>query len=201
MGLIIRAFVYLDIEAFRPLFIALVRPHLEYAVQVWNPYLRKDIELLENVQRRATKLGPGLKDLSYEERLKRLKLPTLAYRRSRGDQIEVYKIITGKYDNECTRSLLQMRDEGKTRGNSKKIYKLRPRLEIRKFSFLHRVVANWNDLPEWVVSADTVKCFEARLDEYWRNQDQKYNHKTHIDATRTQHMVSFQVTTPEPQAE
>jgi hypothetical protein len=65
--------------------------HLEYANSVWNPYKKKHITALENVQRRATKLIPGFKDMTYENRLRKLKLPTLAYRRKRGDMIEAFK--------------------------------------------------------------------------------------------------------------
>ena len=67
-------------QHFLMLYKALVRPHLEYANSVWNPYKKKNITALENVQRRATKLIPGLKDMTYEHRLRKLKLPTLAYR-------------------------------------------------------------------------------------------------------------------------
>ena len=75
-----RSFVYLDENMFTNLFKALIRPHLEYAASIWNPYKVKDIETIENVQRRSTKLLPGFKQLSYSERLRKLKLPTLAYR-------------------------------------------------------------------------------------------------------------------------
>ena len=98
MGFIRRTYTYLDEETFLLLYKGLVRPHLEYANQVWAPHLRKDITALENVQRRATRQIPGFKELSYQERLSRLKLPTLSYRRVRGDMIEMYKILTGKYD-------------------------------------------------------------------------------------------------------
>ena len=74
VGLIRRSFVYLSCDTFVLLFKALVRPHLEYACSVWNPYLKKDIQLIEDVQRRATKM---LRDLSYEGRLRLLKLPLL----------------------------------------------------------------------------------------------------------------------------
>lgn len=69
---------------------------MEYCVQAWNPYYKKDIEVLEKIQKRATKLVPELRNLSYCERLKRLKLTSLTDRRKRGDLIEAYKIITGK---------------------------------------------------------------------------------------------------------
>ena len=73
MGLIRRTYTFLDETSFRYLFQALVRPNLEYAAAVWSPYTKKDIELIENVQRRATKQVPSLKQLSYTDRLKKLK--------------------------------------------------------------------------------------------------------------------------------
>ena len=68
MGLIRRSFTYLDEEIFVLLFKALVRPHLEYAQPVWSPYLKKHQQMIENVHRQSTKLIPGFKTLSYEER-------------------------------------------------------------------------------------------------------------------------------------
>ena len=73
MGLIRRTYTFLDETSFRYLFQALVRPNLEYAAAVWSPYTKKDIELIENVQRRATKQVPSLKQLSYTDQLKKLK--------------------------------------------------------------------------------------------------------------------------------
>ena len=102
MGVIRRTIEYLDYETFKLLFTALVRPHLEYANAVWSPFLKKHITAIENVQRRATKYLPGLRDLSYEERLKIVNLPTLAYRRYRGDMIETFKITHGMYDLDVT---------------------------------------------------------------------------------------------------
>ena len=101
IGVIRRTFEYLDLKTFRMLYVRLVRPHLEYVNPVWNPYLKKHIDMIENIQRRATKLIPGLSDLSYEDRLRRLKLPSLSYRRSRGDMIEVYKIMSGQGSQNC----------------------------------------------------------------------------------------------------
>ena len=198
VGLIRRTFQHLECATFKPLFTALVRPHLEYANQVWCPHLVKDIEAVENVQRRATKLVPRLRDMTYQERLRRLNLPTLAYRRARGDQIETYKILSGKYDEECTEGLFELRLDTSTRGSSRKIYKSRARLDLRKYSFPHRVVNNWNELPEWVVGAETVRSFEAKLDKYWKNQELKYNYRATITTTRS--LNSFEAAVLEPQA-
>ena len=81
-----------------PLYKAIVKPHLEYCIQACNPHIRKDIDMLEKIQRRATKLIPGLRDLRYEDRLEECGLTTLETRRLRGDQIEVFKILNG-YEN------------------------------------------------------------------------------------------------------
>ena len=91
VGLIRRTFSYLDPMMFLKLFTAFVRPHLEYAVAVWSPHLKKHIDAIENVQIRATKLVDGFGKLTYQERLEKLNLQTLAYRRLRGDIIEIHK--------------------------------------------------------------------------------------------------------------
>ena len=87
IGMIRRNITYKEKSLIVPLYKAIVIPHLEYCIQSWNPHIRKDIDMLETIQRRATKLIPGLRDLSYEERLKECGLTTLKTRRLRGDQI------------------------------------------------------------------------------------------------------------------
>ena len=77
------------------LYKSLVRPHLEYCVSAWSPHYVKDRERLERVQRRFTRMVPGLKGLDYERRLERLKLMSLEERRNRSDLIEMFKISRG----------------------------------------------------------------------------------------------------------
>ena len=92
-GLIRRSFTFLDCESFTKLYCALVRPHLEYGQSIWSPHLMKDLDAIENVQIRATRLVDGLRNMSYSERLQKLDLPTLRYRRLRGDIIEIFKHV------------------------------------------------------------------------------------------------------------
>ena len=100
-----RTFHHLNDDLFLPLYKSLVRVHLDFASAVWSPYKVKHIEQLESVQRRITKQLPGMQNLSYPERLHRLNLPTLSYRRLRGDLIETYKITNGMYDSDCSSCL------------------------------------------------------------------------------------------------
>ena len=90
-----RTFNHIDAESFAILYKAYIRPHLEYCVQAWCPYLKKDIKTLEKVQRRATKLVPKLRKQPYNQRLKALNLYPLEVRRIRGDLIETFKIMNG----------------------------------------------------------------------------------------------------------
>jgi len=79
----------------------MIRAHFKYANSVWCPHKKGDIEIIEKVPKRATKLIISLKKLSYIERLKQLQLPTLKYRRLHGDMIEVFKIVHNYYDSEA----------------------------------------------------------------------------------------------------
>ena len=83
LGMLTRTFDYRDLDIIKSLYTTFVRPHLEFSVAVWNPYLKGDIEILEKVERRATKLVPSLKNLANEDRLIAMNLTTLETRRDR----------------------------------------------------------------------------------------------------------------------
>ena len=135
------------------------------------------MEVIENVQRRATKLIPGFKDLTYEERIRKLKLPTLKYQRLQGDLIEIFKILTKKYDPDACQNLIRLRKNSETRGHSLEIFKEGARLDIRKNSFPHRIINIWNYLPEQIIKAEDVQIFEGRLDKFMNNQEIVYDFK------------------------
>ena len=150
------------------LYKTLVRPHLEYCNVITYPLYERQAKLLEGVQRRAMKLIPNLKEMNYNERLKVLKLPSLQYRRVRGDIIEAYKDLHKIYDiSPCPLTL----DDNpvSTRGNSLKLKKTRCNKSVTQKFFTHRVVDPWNGLPDHVVLAPMLNTLKNRLDVHWRN--------------------------------
>ena len=146
-GLISRTINFKTKEIMILLFKALVRPIIEYGNVVWSPYLRKYIDQIEDVQRRFTKKIIGLTDMNYGERLVQLKLPSLEYRRLRGDLIEVYKILHSMYDV-CTvsklLSLVPKSDPIRTRNHGLKLEKKRVNSRLFLNFFSNRVVNKWN---------------------------------------------------------
>ena len=149
-----------------------VRPHLEYCVQAWNPWLNKDIEVLENVQKRAVRMVSGLKGNTYEEKLKEVGLTSLVERRGRGDMIQVWKILHN-HDN-VKNCWFKMASESlrETRLTSSAWNLNLPKTnsDLRRNFFSIRIINRWNALPEHIKSAKSLNLFKNYYDT-WQSID------------------------------
>ena len=162
LGYIKRQFTTRKKETILTLYNALVRPHLEYAVQFWAPSQRKDIERLESVQKRATKLIPSIRHIGYHRRLQHLNLYSLEKRRLRGQLIETFKILKG-IDNIDHRNLFTL-SSNQTRSNGWKV-------ELKRYNtshcgnfFTYKIASFWNRLPADVVNSTSINQFKNSLD-------------------------------------
>ena len=132
-------------------------------MSVWRPHYRKDIDLLEGVQRRSLKVIEGFNVLCYEDRLRLVHLTSLETRRMRGDLIEVYKIMHGLTNPNPEDFFTFATSE--LRGHKYKLYKPRIKTDIGKFSFSFRVIDLWNSLPDEVVNAVSINSFKNKIDD------------------------------------
>ena len=117
------------------IFMAMVRPHLKYGNVIWRPHFQVDKAEIGKVQRRATKLIPNLRHEPYEARIRSLKLPSLNYRRRRGDMLQVFRILNG-----LDRLNPQLFFKLSKKTHCQNIYKDHSRLELRKHVFSQRII-------------------------------------------------------------
>ena len=145
---------------------ALVRPHIEYCVQIWSPVPRYGnwsvIIELENVQRKFTRLIDGVGLLNYGERLAKLNLTTLAERRLRADLIETYKIINDSVN--YGKDLFTV-----SRSGHSLVCQAGVKSTSRRDFFAQRVIKYWNRLPTKVQLASSVDSFKRGLENYKRS--------------------------------
>ena len=153
-------------DVFVPIYRAIVRPHLEYCVQSWAPYLKKDINCLEKVQQLATRMITGQKGKSYAQRLEDLDLFSLRRRRMRGDLIETFKIVKGLSGLKFDEFFSFIPSVG-TRGHSLRLQRSHSRLLLRANFFANRVIPWWNKLPKTVVECNSVGAFKKAIDDCW----------------------------------
>ena len=158
-----------------PLFKSLIRPILEYGNSVWTNGLKKYRNIAENVQRKFTKHIKSLSSLPYEDRLFKIKLPSMEFRQLRGDMIQVFKIAHGFYDPVTTNTIFQFNKNSRLRGHSLKISK--QRVNKTKFAsfFSNRVVNNWNKLPNYIINSKTINEFKNSFDDYNKHLMYKIN--------------------------
>ena len=172
IGMLKRSFKYWNCKTFKQLYTSLVRPHLEYCSAVWNPHLKRDINKLEKVQRRATKLVPSIRNLSYEERLKKLDLQSLEERRVRGDLIQYFKLYKGFNRINWFHTLVPQHSlsmdgpAGGIRGGKHRLTKQVTKLDSRANFLSNRIVNEWNKLPSEVIEAISINQFKNRLDKF-----------------------------------
>ena len=168
LGRINKSFSCFTKDIMKLIYKVFVRPHLEYAVAAWSPWLRKDIDALEAIQRRATRRISDIRG-SYDERLKALKITTLEKRRIRGDAIEIFKCLHGVWSIN-SESLFTLRDpEGPRTRQQQSFMPLtipRARLDIRKYFFSVRAANIWNDLPSSIRESNSVNIFKNAYDNY-----------------------------------
>ena len=172
LGQLSRAVSYRDKDTFLKLYKVYVRPHLEYAVASWSPWTVGDKEVLEKVQRRALGMVSNMRGRTYEDRLTEAGLTSLVDRRVRGDMIATYKIMAGK-DRVDPKIFFDLEGEGpglRTRqaagAHPIRAQAVRPKLDIRRFSFSQRVISTWNQLPGSLKGVGTVLAFKTGYDEW-----------------------------------
>ena len=182
LGSIKNTFKYIDINSFNLLYKSLVRPHLEYATVVWAPHTKFLKDAIERVQRRATRLVHGLSDLPYSERLRKLGLPTLQYRRLRTDQIQMFKLVhnidtldTSKPCPKCGNSMIRPSLAVNTRGHKFKL-QVQGTTGVRRHFFSTRALHDWNNFNEETVTSPNVNIFKNRLGKEWRNHPELYDY-------------------------
>ena len=134
-----------------------------------GPHFKGDMEAIEKVQKRATRMIPDLRHLPYRNRLEALSLPSLSYRRRRGDMIMCYKIITNKVD--INRDNFFTLNKLSTRGHEFKLredqrFTKQPRCQ----NFSIRCIDDWNSLPSQVIRAKSTNEFKNLLDKHWENE-------------------------------
>ena len=164
LGMIKQNFKYMSKDSLMILYKTFVRPHLECCAPIWNPRYCKDIDILERVQRIATKLIPSISTFNYETRLNHLH--SLYCRRQRSDLIEAYKIINNHYQLNPDKIFTKLPGSS-TRGHTLKLFKPRVITALRQHFFNIRVVNHWNNLPQDVATAKSVSTFKSKLDHHW----------------------------------
>jgi hypothetical protein len=172
MGMLKRTFKAWDTNTFRTLYCSSVRSHLEYASVAWSPHSKQDIKILEDVQRRATKVVHSIRHLPYDQRLVKIGIPRLSARRPRGDAIQLYKSVNDynhinwHHTNSRVSSLGCQGPAGSIRGQNHRLSRQFTKCSARENFFSNRVVETWNRLPTEVINSCSVNAFKNSYDRH-----------------------------------
>jgi hypothetical protein len=175
LGLLQKTFKAIDVKLAKTLYTSFVRPLLEYGVAAWSPYMIGDIDTIEKVQRRATKIPSETRNLDYEQRLKVFNLQTLENRRVRGDLIQQYKLNNGLEkinwvnDQIKTPSLSAEGPANSIRGHSQRILSEQTRVNCRRNFYKNRVVRHWNKLENEIINCKSLNAFKNNIDKWFEN--------------------------------
>lgn len=171
LGQISRAFHYRDKNTFLTLYKQRVRPLLEFSTPVWRPWLKSDIDILEQVQKRAIGMISGLKSDTYSGKLRELNLMSLEERRERADMISTFKILNGfdrvNYSTWFTKVSEMSHRLTRQSADCNRLSTPISNLELRKNFFSVRVVSKWNSLPEIIKNSKTVFTFKDSYDRWF----------------------------------
>ena len=164
-----RNFTFLNQDILLRLYIAFVRPHLEYAQAVWSPTNQTLINKIEKVQERALNLIPEIRSLSYSEQLSITKLPTLVYRRLRGDMIDVYKHISEEdgYDHAVFCESFETNSRPQRLLHNFQLRRIYDSSPLVARMFYSRVREPWNNLPKSVANSNNINSFKNKIDAHW----------------------------------
>jgi len=168
LGLIKKSFEHITIDTLPLLYKTLIRPTLEYGNFIWGPHFILDQQAVERTQSRATRMIQSLKDLHYHDHLYQLNLPSLAYKRRRGDMILMYQ-LTHNLINIPLSALFTFSSctSCSTRGHDFKLFKPHSRCHSHQSFFCIRIISNWNNLPDNIANVTSLNHFKNLLDNYW----------------------------------
>ena len=137
----------------------------------------------------------GLSQLSYQQRLETLHLPTLKYRRYRGDMIELFKLSRGYYDELATLGFIEFRSdetvERRLRQHSFHMKKEPYKRDIWKYALRCRVADQWDHLPKSIAEATSLNIFKNKLDNLWKREGMMYNPNIDIQSEMSRRNIRY----------
>ena len=146
LGFIARNFRYKNKQLILQLYKSLVLPHLEHAVQFWSPHLRRDIDKIEKMQRRATKMIPEIRNHSYHQRIQDLDHISLVQIRLGGQLIEVLKCLN-RFTTACAKGLFDYDLNDRTRNNGAKFILKHFNTSVVQHFYPIKITTIWNAVP------------------------------------------------------